>query len=181
MNIHFYRGTTLNADDILGSLADFKLKNPRIFFKLESFSFKDVLLPLTRKAYLLDLFTKYFFKRSYSTGCVVKAFDGEDLIGVICVTSENDRFSFMSSNEKQFGNVAVLQEYRGRNIAYGMMLYGLDKIRAENYWYLVAENNLVSVRVAEKSGFSLVGYGCKVRKGGSMLDIGKYVLTTLEY
>ncbi|MDA9282325.1 GNAT family N-acetyltransferase [Pseudomonadales bacterium] len=180
MNIHFYRGSKLSADDVLDSLADFRDKNPRIVLKLEFFSFKDIFWSLTRKAYLLDLYTKYFTKSSHSPGCLIKAFDGGDLIGVICVTLGNERFSFMAENDKQFGNVAVLQKYRGRNIAFGMMLYGLDKIYAENYWYLVAESNHVSVRVAEKSGFSLVGYGCKVQKDGSMLGLGKYVLTTLE-
>ena len=178
MKIFFYRAVALVPDINSKLLSEFTGRNPSISFKLEPLSFKDLFSSLTMKAYLIYFYSKYILKYHSSKDLVIKSFDGAKLIGVICVVSKYKRFRFLFPNDKQFGNVTVLKKYRGRNIAYGMILFGLGKVRADRYWYLVSEHNHGSIRVAQKSGFSLVDYGYKLKNSRNLLELSSYELTS---
>jgi len=43
----------------------------------------------------------------------------------------------------------------------------MKRTRGRGFWYIVADNNLPSIRVVEKAGFKLVGVGEWRRSWGS--------------
>ena len=150
--------------------------NDSLLIKIEAFSWKDLFFNITFKPCLLHLFSKFVLRDVHADEFLIKGYDGEKLVGVISATSKSSRFRFMDQNDVQFGNVFVLNSYRGNNIAGRMMLYGLQKINAESFWYLVSKENSSSIRAVEKSNFHLFGYGTKVRKGGSIFGVNSYEL-----
>jgi RimJ/RimL family protein N-acetyltransferase len=71
------------------------------------------------------------------------------------------RFPFMHHGDRQIGALWTSPTFRNRGLA---TLVVQEILRAERqtnqaYWYVVASDNLPSVRVAEKNGFELHGIG----------------------
>ena len=87
------------------------------------------------------------------------------------------RFPFMESIDLQIGDTWTIPEHRGR----GLASFALSKTAelcakpGRRIWYVVAEDNHPSIRVAKKAGFALVGRGIKRKRLGTSL-LGSYVL-----
>ncbi len=81
------------------------------------------------------------------------------------------RFPFMGEDDLQIGGLWTDPRSRGL----GLATYTVQAImRAENlpnrvYWYVVAEDNPPSIRVAEKNGFTTCGFAATVKRFGSLL------------
>jgi RimJ/RimL family protein N-acetyltransferase len=79
------------------------------------------------------------------------------------------RFPFMGKSDLQIGGLWTNPSLR----CLGLATYAVQEIlRAEEqpervYWYVVAENNVPSVRVAEKNGFIAHGFASRRRHLGS--------------
>lgn len=84
-----------------------------------------------------------------------------------CVFPRFFRFPFMQSRDLQIGDVWTTPEARGR----GMAAAAITAIRREagadaHLWWVVEDSNSASIRVAEKAGFELVGFGRKLPRLG---------------
>src|SRR6266545_7587596 len=81
------------------------------------------------------------------------------------------RFPFMNAADLQIGSTWTEPGFRGQ----GLAAYAVQEIlRAERrpeqvYWYVVAENNLSSIHVAQKSSLELYGAGQRLNRWGSSL------------
>lgn len=81
------------------------------------------------------------------------------------------RFPFMAEGDLQIGGLWTEPRYRGL----GLATYAVQAIlRAETspnrvYWYVVADDNPPSIRVAEKNGFTMYGFAARVRRFGGLL------------
>jgi predicted GNAT family acetyltransferase len=83
----------------------------------------------------------------------------------------------MKSKDLQIGDTWTMPEHRGKGLA-TFALRKVIEIYAESgraMWYVVAEDNLPSIRVVEKTGFNLVGSGTKQKRLGLSL-LGSYVI-----
>lgn len=115
-----------------------------------------------------------FANRHYSLFLI---YHGEKLVHRSGVFPRYFRFPFMKSPDLQIGDTWTMPEHRGK----GLATFALMKI-IESYaeseravWYVVAEDNLPSIRVVEKAGFDLVGSGTKQKRLGLSL-LGSYVI-----
>lgn len=81
------------------------------------------------------------------------------------------RFPFMGENDLQIGDVWTDPSFRGRGIATIAIMNVLSEISKEDktFWYVVEDTNKSSIKVVEKLGFQLVGYGKKFPRCGSFL------------
>jgi RimJ/RimL family protein N-acetyltransferase len=81
------------------------------------------------------------------------------------------RFPFMGEDHLQIGGLWTEPRHRGR----GLATYAVQSIlRAEKlpdrvYWYVAAEDNPASIRVAEKNGFAMHGFAASVKRFGGLL------------
>ncbi|MDD8020930.1 MAG: GNAT family protein [Acidobacteriota bacterium] len=81
------------------------------------------------------------------------------------------RFPFMGKNDLQIGDVWTDPSFRGRGIASLAIMSVLSRFSKEGkiFWYVVEDTNKSSIKVVEKLGFQLVGYGKKFSRWGSFL------------
>ncbi len=83
----------------------------------------------------------------------------------------------MNAADLQIGSTWTEPGFRGQ----GLAAYAVQEIlRAERrpeqvYWYVVAENNLSSIHVAQKSSLELYGAGQRLNRWGSSL-LGIFVI-----
>lgn len=81
------------------------------------------------------------------------------------------RFPFMKPGDLQIGDTFTDPDYRGNKLAE----IALTKIASDlsqegrTLWYVVREDNASSIRVAEKSGFKVIGKGDRYKRFGSGL------------
>ena len=167
--INFYQFSSAAIYQVPEKLKEFYLANPDVRIEVEALNILALLSPKLRKAYLIYLWSRFAERSQTKPEKVIKIFVGNYLAGVTCISGKNSRFPFMRNGDIQFGNVLVDTRFRGRNLAYGMVLYGLLlSIECNDRWYLVADENVPSIRVAEKCGFELVGYGSRGRPSGRL-------------
>jgi len=81
------------------------------------------------------------------------------------------RFPFMGENDLQIGDVWTDPSFRGRGIATIAITNILARFSKEDktFWYVVEDTNKSSIKVVEKLGFKLVGYGKKCPRWGLYL------------
>jgi L-amino acid N-acyltransferase YncA len=114
--------------------------------------------------FIFDLF-KIFHSASY--GVLVALRDGV-VCHRSCVFPRFFRFPFMTSKDLQVGDVWTRAMDRGK----GLATCGLQQIcsvfsgTGAILWYLVDDTNNSSIRVAEKMGFELIGFGKKRSRFG---------------
>jgi len=86
------------------------------------------------------------------------------------------RSSFMGKEDLQL-SVHTLPDYRGLGLATYSILYilAMDKYKYRKCWYVCAECNIKSIRVAEKCEFKLHGYGVRTKPMG-MRIFGRFIL-----
>ena len=93
------------------------------------------------------------------------------------VTPRYFRFPFMKTKDLQIGDVWTDPDQRGK----GLALFAIRKILVacgsadRFFWYLVEQENLSSIRVAEKAGLELGGRGAKRSRFGIAL-LGYYYI-----
>lgn len=94
-----------------------------------------------------------------------------------CVFPWYFRFPFMAKNDLQVGDTWTHTAHRGK----GLALIALEEIvrlcnkPGRRFWYVVEEENVASIRVAEKAGFSKVGQGVRIKRLGLSL-LGAYCI-----
>jgi len=77
----------------------------------------------------------------------------------------------MGKNDLQIGDVWTDPSFRGRGIATIAITNILARFSKEDktFWYVVEDTNKSSIKVVEKLGFKLVGYGKKCPRWGLYL------------
>jgi RimJ/RimL family protein N-acetyltransferase len=84
------------------------------------------------------------------------------------VTPRFFRFPFMKVNDLQVGDVWTAERERGRGLASFALLSILDadRNRQRPYWYLVEEDHLASIRIAERANFRRAALGTRTSRFG---------------
>jgi RimJ/RimL family protein N-acetyltransferase len=88
------------------------------------------------------------------------------------------RFPFMAPHDLQIGDTWTAKQSRGRGLA-GLGVrsaISLSRARNRRYWYVVHRTNYASIRVIEKEGFALVGWGRRCPRLGLRI-LGYYSIT----
>jgi len=87
------------------------------------------------------------------------------------------RFPFMSGSDVQVGDTWTAEEHRGKGIATWALMFARETLATEGrrIWYVSQEDNVGSIRAAEKAGFTLVGRGSRKPRLGVMM-LGYYDL-----
>ena len=95
------------------------------------------------------------------------------------VTPKYFRFPFMGNDDLQIGDVWTPERYRGKGLAFLALKEVLEAYASQKtkIWYLVEDTNIASIKLAEKLGFVLFGYGERNDFFGIKL-LGKYVITS---
>ncbi len=102
-----------------------------------------------------------FACRDYS---ILLIYHGDAFVHHSFVVPQWFRYPFMSGNDLQIINTWTVPQHRG----HGLATFALSRILAayaapkRRLWYVVADNNVGSIRVVEKCGFVLIGKGSRV-------------------
>lgn len=113
--------------------------------------------------------------------CVLLIFDGSLLVHRSCAFPRYFRFPFMGKIDLQIGDTWTHPEHRGQ----GLATYATYRIlqlcnkAQRSFWYLVPEDNVASIRVVEKVGFTRVGRGCRKRRWG-LSTLGTFSICVRE-
>lgn len=85
------------------------------------------------------------------------------------------RFPFMGIQDLQVGDVWTAETERGRGLAsYALRsILSADHDRQRRYWWVVDEDNLSSIRIAERANFCTTAVGVRVSRCGIRL-LGAY-------
>ena len=110
----------------------------------------------------------FFYNHDYA---IFLIYDEGHLIHRSCIFPGYFRFPFMQKQDLQIGDTWTDPAYRGRGLAVIAMTETIRKCAKQNrdFWYLVAEDNASSIRVAEKAGFKLFGRGVRTKRFGSRM------------
>ncbi len=92
-------------------------------------------------------------------------YDGHNLIHRSVIMSRYFRFPFMGREDLQIGDTWTMPEYRGKGLACSAIqkIVKLNQKPGCRFWYVVEEENIASINVVEKSGFSLIGEGIRIK------------------
>ena len=106
-------------------------------------------------------------------------YSGHRLVHRSLVTPRYFRFPFMGKDDLQIGDTWTAPVHRGKGLATFAIqkLLDLHKKPGRKIWYVVDEENLPSIRAAEKAGFIRVGEGQRTKRFG-MRTFGSYVIKT---
>lgn len=118
--------------------------------------------------------TRTFANRDYA---VLNIYKRDTLVHRTGVFPRYFRFPFMAENDLQLGDTWTASDHRSRGLAtYAInLILQLCAKPGRSFWYIVEDDNKASIRVIEKSGFSLVGEGVRVKRIGLAL-FGAYVI-----
>jgi RimJ/RimL family protein N-acetyltransferase len=78
------------------------------------------------------------------------------------------RFPFMAPRDLQIGDTWTHPLHRGRGLAGEAIVAALQEHgqAQRRFWYVVSAENLPSIKVVEKIGFSMVGTAVRTKKYG---------------
>jgi GNAT superfamily N-acetyltransferase len=109
-------------------------------------------------------YLRLFASRQYG---IFLIYDNEKLIHRAFIFPRYFRFPFMSNNDLQIGDTFTDPDYRGKGLA-TFAIQEIAKKYGENrkIWYLVACDNTASICAIEKTGFTCVGAGEKIKRFG---------------
>lgn len=115
---------------------------------------------------------RIFVNRDYG---LLLVYCDKDLVHRSCVFPGFFRFPFMKKQDLQIGDTWTAVEHRRRGIAAFAISKILEVCRqpGRQFWYVVDEENLPSIKAVEKAGFRLAGTGARVNRFGLRL-FGKY-------
>jgi len=111
---------------------------------------------------------RIFRNRRY---CLILIREKARIIHRSCVFPGYFRFPFMAQEDLQVGDIWTDDKRRGL----GLATHGLARAveiasdRPRRLWYIVEEENLTSIRLAERVGFSCVARGKRTERWGSSL------------
>jgi RimJ/RimL family protein N-acetyltransferase len=105
-------------------------------------------------------------------------FYGGSLVHYSGYTPRYWRFPFLQDSDLQIGDTWTEPSHRGKGLALFALLeiIRIKRKPERRFWYVVGALNAPSIRVVEKSAFSLVGKGTFVVPLGIKL-LGSYVMT----
>lgn len=118
--------------------------------------------------------TRVFASKGYGVLLVRK---GGRVVHRSCVFPRFFRFPFMAVGDLQIGDVWTAPSTRRQ----GLATVALEQIlrihtnKGSTLWYLVEETNQASIKVAERNGFQLAGFGTKHPRWG-LRFFGRYTL-----
>jgi RimJ/RimL family protein N-acetyltransferase len=118
--------------------------------------------------------THVFANREYAVFVIRH---GETLIHRSVITPRYFRFPFMAAADLQVGDTWTDPAERGKGLATIALesIIGTPSSRECTCWYVVEPDNLASIRVVEKAGFTLAGNGHRTRRFGLGI-LGKFLL-----
>lgn len=118
-------------------------------------------------------FLRVFHNHHYR---VLEIYHKHNSIHRSCVFPPFFRFPFMRKDDLQVGDTWTHPTHRGNGLASFSLSYIVNELssKSDRIWYLVEQDNIPSIRVAEKAGFLRVAKGTKLPRWGSML-LGQYV------
>lgn len=130
------------------------------YWKPKIFNWKPNGKPLKYCLYTLFHFTGIFKNKSFA---FIELFDLKTGVSAasLLIVPAHFKYPFMNKNDIQFTYVMTKPEYRGKGLAI-LLLQEAWTRRTDNSgiaWYVTNTDNTASIRVAEKAGFSLDGYG----------------------
>ena len=93
--------------------------------------------------------------------CVLLILHDNNVVHRSLITPKYFRFPFMGNNDLQLGDIWTDPAFRGQGLATAAISYIFNHFEFEGIklWYVVQQNNLPSIKLAEKNGFSLDGKG----------------------
>lgn len=106
-----------------------------------------------------------FANRDY---CVLLIYSENRLVHRSTIFPRYFRYRFMGIDDLHVADTWTDPDYRGRGLAPWAIreLVRRLKRRGREFWYVVSEDNLQSIRAVEKAGFSRVGSGTLTRRLG---------------
>ena len=83
----------------------------------------------------------------------------------------------MAKTDLQIGDIWTAPNYYNKGIATFAIQKILDMHKGSNkkIWYVVEQNNIASIRVAEKNGFCKIGEGVRQKRFGTKI-LGSYLI-----
>ena len=117
----------------------------------------------------------HVFRNQEYSAVVVRS--GGELAHISYVFPGFFRFPFMTGSDVQIGDTWTFPVHRGKGLATWALMYARETLATggRRIWYVSQEDNVASVRTAEKAGFALVGRGSKRPRLGSLM-LGYYAL-----
>ena len=111
---------------------------------------------------------RIFKNQAYTIYVIQK---GRRLVHRSCVFPGFFRFPFIASDDVQVGDIWTDPEHRRKGLAsYALhSIVSAPMLRGRKIWYVVAEDNRASIRVAERAGFVRYGEGVRKERFGSGL------------
>ena len=102
---------------------------------------------------------------------------GSEVVHQSCVFPGYFRFPFMATADVQVGDTWTSPDHRCKGLATWALMYARETLATggRRIWYVSQEDNVGSIRAAEKAGFALVGRGSKKPRLGSLM-LGYYDL-----
>ena len=120
-------------------------------------------------------YTHIFSNNKY---CVLLISYNNKVIHRSLITPGYFRYPFMGKNDLQIGDIWTEVSFRGQGIATSAIALIFNHFKSEKlkFWYVVNENNLASIKLAERSGFTFCGKGERCSRLGIPL-LGRYLLS----
>jgi RimJ/RimL family protein N-acetyltransferase len=115
-----------------------------------------------------------FYNNDYA---ILLIYDGGRIIHRSCIFPGYFRFPFMGENDLQIGDTWTDLRYRNQGLATLGLSEAIKRTGKQGriFWYVVAEDNVPSIHVAEKIGFRLFGNGERTKRFG-FRALGSFML-----
>jgi RimJ/RimL family protein N-acetyltransferase len=106
-------------------------------------------------------------------------YDNEVLVHRSCIFPKFYRFPFMGERDLQVGDVWTAPTYRGRGTAVRALKEVLRRFPDRTVWYVCEESNVASIRVAERAGLRIAGFGTRTKRFG-LRALGQFRMLSTE-
>lgn len=108
--------------------------------------------------YWIFHYLRVFKNRQY---CYISVFNENEKIASAFAVPAYYKWPFMKKDDVQFTYVMTDKKYRGKGIAGKLLNEAICQLRdsVKDFWYVTNSNNIPSIRLAEKTGFSLYSEG----------------------
>ena len=144
--------------------ADFALR----YWRPGIFNWKPNGKPLKYYLYTVFHFTGIFKNKSFAFIELLDLKTGVSAASLLIVPA-HFKYPFMKKNDIQFTYVMTKPEYRGKRLAILLLqeAWARRTDKSGMAWYVTNTENTASIRVVEKAGFAMDGYG---KREGGMLN-----------